>query len=89
VRASDTQLDDTDPEVRRVLIELARNTPVWKKFAQVAATTEMRRAFAKAGLRRRYPNATEEEISRRLAAVVLDRETVIRVYGWDPKVEGY
>ncbi|HKP11533.1 MAG TPA: hypothetical protein VJZ91_05460 [Blastocatellia bacterium] len=83
------QVQDTDPEARRVLIELARRTPVWKKFAQVAATTETCRAFAKAGIRRRYPDAGEDEIKRRLAAVVLDRETVIKVYGWDPKTEGY
>jgi hypothetical protein len=83
------QIQDTDPKMQRVLIELARRTPVWKKFAQVAATTETCRAFAKAGIRRRYPNANEDEIKRRLAAVTLDRETVIKVYGWDPKNEGY
>jgi len=83
------QIQDTGPEARRVLIELARQTPIWKKFAQVAATTETCRAFAKAGIRRRYPNAGDDEIKRRLAAVTLDRETVIKVYGWDPKNEGY
>jgi hypothetical protein len=83
------RIQDTDPEARRVLIELARRTPVWKKFAQVAATTETCRAFAKAGIRRRHPNASEDEVKRRLAGVTLDRETVIKVYGWDPKNEGY
>lgn len=82
-------IQDTDAEAHRLLIELARKTPVWKKFAQVAATTETCRAFAKAGIRRRYPNAREDEIQRRLAAVVLDREIVIKVYGWDPEKEGY
>ena len=86
---SQRRIQDTDAAARHLLIELARRTPVWKKFAQVAATTETCRAFAKAGIRRRYPNATEDEIKRRLAAVVLDRETVIKVYGWDPEKEGY
>jgi hypothetical protein len=81
--------EDTDEEAERVLIELARATPVWKKFEQVAAATETCRAFAMAGLRRRYPDATEEELRRRLAAVVLDRELVKLAYGWDPEVEGY
>ena len=85
---SQRRIQDTDAEAHRLLIELARRTPVWKKFAQVAATTETCRAFAKAGIRRRYPNATQDEIGRRLAAVVLDRETVIKVYGWDPEKEG-
>lgn len=88
-RNSRLGLEDTSPEAERVLIELARATPVWRKFEQVAETTETCRAFAMAGLRKRYPKASEEEIHRRLAALVLDRETVIRVYGWDPKVEGY
>jgi hypothetical protein len=82
-------LEDTAPDAERVLIELARTTPVWRKFEQVAETTETCRAFAMAGLRRRYPDASPEELHRRLAALVLDRETVIRVYGWDPKIEGY
>ena len=82
-------LEDTSPDAERVLIELARATPVWRKFEQIAETTETCRAFAMAGLRKRYPDATEEELHRRLAALVLDRQTVIRVYGWDPQIEGY
>ena len=82
-------LEDTSPEAERVLIELARATPAWRKFEQVAETTETCRAFAMAGLREKYPQASEEELRRRLVARLLDRETVIRVYGWDPKVEGY
>jgi hypothetical protein len=82
-------LEDTTPEAERVLIELARATPVWRKFEQVAQTTETCRAFAMAGLRERHPEAPQEELHKRLAALVLDRETVIRVYGWDPKIEGY
>lgn len=84
-----TVIEDTDMNAHRVVIELARRAPIWKKFAQVAATTATCRAFAKAGIRRRYPNVTEDEMRRRLAALVLDRETVIKVYGWDPRVEGY
>ena len=82
-------LEDTTPEAERVLIELARAAPVWRKFEQVAETTETCRAFAMAGLRNRYPDATPAELHRRLAALVLDRETVIKVYGWDPKIEGF
>lgn len=82
-------LEDTSPDAERVLIEIARATPVWRKFEQIAETTETCRAFAMAGLRNRYPDATEEELHRRLAALVLDRQTVIRVYGWDPQIEGY
>jgi hypothetical protein len=84
-----TGLSDTDPETERLMIELARATPDWKKIEQVCAMIETTRALAMAGLRGRYPNASEEELKKRLAALVLDRETVIEVYGWDPAVEGY
>lgn len=80
---------DTDPKIARLVIELARATPAWKKFEQVAAMTNACRELAMAGLRSRYPRASEEELKRRLAALVLDRELVIKVYGWDPKIEGY
>jgi len=80
---------DTDPETEKILIELSRTMPVWKKFRQVGALNRMTRAFAMAGIRQRYPEATEEEVRRRLAAVLFDRETVIKVFGWDPEIEGY
>ena len=80
---------DTDEEAERVLIELARAMPPWKKVKQIADTTKACRQFAMAGLRERYPQAPEEELRRRLAALLLDRETVIKAYGWDPEVEGY
>ena len=82
-------LSDTDPEAERVLIRLAREAPPWKKCEQIVAATMACRELAMVGLRGRYPEANEEELVRRLAAVVLDREDVIRVYGWDPKIEGY
>jgi len=80
---------DTDPETERLLIELSRNRPIWKQFRQVGALNRMTRAFAMAGIRQRYPEASEEEVRRRLAAVLFDRETVIKVFGWDPEIEGY
>ena len=82
-------LSDTDPEVERVLIRLARAAPAWKKCEQIVSATMACRELAMVGLRGRYPEANEEELRRRLAALVLDRDVVIRVYGWDPAVEGY
>ena len=84
-----TGLSDTDPETERVMIELARATPDWKKIEQIFSTIEAARSMSMAGLRKRYPNASEEELKKRLAALVFDRETMMEVYGWDPKIEGY
>ena len=84
-----TGLSDTDPETERVWIELVRKMPDWKKIDQVFSMIEMTRALAMSGLRSRYPHASEEELKKRMAALVFDRETVIKVYGWDPETEGY
>lgn len=84
-----TGISDTDPEVERKMIALMRAMPDWKKIEQVFSIIETTRALSMAGLRERYPHASEEELKKRLAALVLDRETVIKVYGWDPKIEGY
>jgi hypothetical protein len=84
-----TGLSDTDAETERVMIELVRAMPDWKKIEQIFSMIETTRALSMAGLRERYPEASEEELKKRYAALVLDRETVIEVYGWDPEVEGH
>lgn len=71
------------------MIELTRAIPDWKKIEQLFSLIETTRALSMSGIRRRYPQASEEELKKRLAALVLDRETVIKIYGWDPKIEGY
>ena len=80
---------DTDTEAERVLIELTRRAPVWKRVAQASALTTACRSLALADLRRHYPRASEDELRRRLAARTLPREIVARAYGWDPEREGY
>lgn len=80
---------DTDPEAERVLIELTRRAPVWKRIAQASALTAACRALALADLRRHYPRASEDELRRRLAARTLPRDVVVRAYGWDPEQEDY
>jgi hypothetical protein len=58
-----------------------------QKLQRVSELNDTVRELAMAGLRRRYPEADGRELLRRYAALVLDRETVIRVYGWDPEGE--
>lgn len=47
------------------------------------------RELARAGIRSRHPGAPEAEIRLRLAALTLDRETMIRLFDWDPRQRGY
>jgi hypothetical protein len=84
-----TGLSDTDPAAERVMIELARATPDWKKLQQVVAIKDMCRQLAKCGITERYPGASENEVRLRVYALELDRDTMIEVYDWDPRVKGY
>lgn len=84
-----TQSPDTSPEAERMLIELVRRAPMWQRAAQLAGLIEMRRLLIMADLRRRYPQAGEEELRKRLAARLLPREDVMRLFNWDPEQEGY
>lgn len=79
---------DTSPEAWEVQLRILREMSAEEKLQQVCALNAVVRELAMSGLRERYPNASEEELLKRYAALVLDRETVIRVYGWDPEVEG-
>ncbi len=78
--------DDTDPEAQRFLVESMRRLDMSRKAEMLSALTRAVQRMALAGLRSRYPNASEAEIRLRLAALRLDRETMIRVCGWDPEV---
>jgi hypothetical protein len=80
---------DTDEAAERKLIELTRQMPDEKKLRMVFSQVETGRQLAMAGLKNRYPLASPEELIKRYAALVLDRETVMKLYAWDPETEGY
>lgn len=80
---------DTTPEAQQLMFELLRRAPAWKRLALTCELIQATRALMLAGLRRRFPEASEEEIRRRFIARVLTREEVINAYGFDPVVEGY
>jgi hypothetical protein len=86
---NDSRTIDGDPEAERVLIEMLRAAPVWKRAEQLAGLIHARRVLILADLRRRYPRADAEELRKRLAARLLPREDVIRLFDWDPEKEGY
>jgi hypothetical protein len=80
---------DTSPEAQQVLFELTRRTPVWKRLRLTCELVQATRVMMLADLRRRFPDAGEEELRRRFIARVLPREQVIRAFGFDPADEGY
>jgi hypothetical protein len=72
---------DTHPDAERVQINLMRATPVWRKMDLLAQLNQAAKLFAISGLRRRHPGATDQEIRRRLADLILGEELAARVYG--------
>jgi hypothetical protein len=75
---------DTDPKALEVFIELQRKMTPGEKTAGIFQMNEMLWRTAEAHERQTHPRATEREIFLRVAAHRLDRDTMIRVYGWDP-----
>jgi hypothetical protein len=45
--------------------------------------------LALAGIADRHPQADERERRLRLAALRLERDTMVNAFGWDPAVNGY
>ncbi len=75
---------DTSPEAEAVLLTLLRQAPSWRKFKMVGDLNATVKQFALAGIRERYPQATEQEVRRHLADLLLGKELASEVYGeWD------
>ena len=62
---------------------LRQMTPA-QKLARLEALNRSVEELARTGIRMRYPNACEDEIRYRLASMWLDRETMQKVFDWDP-----
>lgn len=84
-----TQSPDTSYEAEQFLFARLRELPGWRRMEMLCSLNRAAREVALAGLRRRYPAADDEELRLRLAALRLDRETMIRVCGWDPDTGEY
>ena len=84
-----TQSEDTSPEAERVLMDLYRRLDPSERMRLVFDQQAASDAFALCGIRMRHPQAGEREQKLRLAALKIERELMIRAYGWDPLSKGY
>jgi hypothetical protein len=80
---------DTQRDAYTRLVGRWRAMSPSERLDQVAAMNDACEQLAELGVRRRYPAANEDELRCRVKALRLGRETMIRVYGWDPLVEGW
>jgi hypothetical protein len=73
--------DDTHPDAERVYLRLLSQAPVWRKMEIVDQLYAMAVSLGRAGIRRRHPQADDEEVRLRLARLLLGNDLATRVYG--------
>ena len=74
-------VSDTHPQMEHLQIELLRQAPPWRKAHMLGQMYETMKQLALIGLRQRHPEASEEELHRRLADIILGADLAARVYG--------
>jgi hypothetical protein len=84
-----SSMSDTHPAAEAILLEGLRRMSPAEKLARVAALNEATATLVRARLRRDYPGMTQRQEQLRLASLRLGRSLVVRVFGWDPDVEGW
>lgn len=72
---------DTSAEAEAILFAYWREAPAWEKWQRMVQLNHAARLLALAGLRRRYPQASEAEVRRRLADLLLGPELAAAAYG--------
>lgn len=75
------QARDTSEAVDRKMFERLRAMTPGERLAVAAQASVALERLSIAGLRLRYPNASEEELRRRAGARRLGRELTIRTFG--------
>jgi hypothetical protein len=76
-----SSLADTDPKAEQVYIAILRRLSAWEKAKLIADMAESGRELVLLNLRKRHPDASDEEILRYLAERMLGPELAERVYG--------
>jgi hypothetical protein len=76
---------DTDSAIEAMRIAGFRQMTPAQKLALTGALTHNIRQLALAGIRLRHPGIDEREAMLRLAAMSIDRATMVHAFGWDPE----
>jgi hypothetical protein len=72
---------DTTEAAGAILFQLLSETPTWRKFELLDDLNRSARALAMVGLRRRHPQASEDELRRHLADLILGADLAEQVFG--------
>ncbi|MCB0975561.1 MAG: hypothetical protein KDB86_13565 [Actinobacteria bacterium] len=80
---------DTSANVVDRQVEIWRQMSPAEKYQVVLELNRDVERMAEAGVRQRYPDASDREVFLRLAALRNGRDLSIAAYGWDPEIEGW
>mgnify|MGYP006883596921 FL=1 len=72
---------DTDPQAERVLVGLLRDAPEWRRIEIMCGMIEALQQLVFSGVRQRHPHASESEVRRLVADILLGPEMAEKVYG--------
>ncbi|HRU91619.1 MAG TPA: hypothetical protein P5268_01145 [Candidatus Marinimicrobia bacterium] len=72
---------DTHPKMEALQIQLLRQASPTRKMNMLAQLNASARMLAMTGLRSQYPQASEAELHRKLADIILGEELARKVYG--------
>jgi hypothetical protein len=72
---------DTDPQVEELQVRLLRHTPAWRKLEMLAGLFTTARMLARSGISQRHPQADQNEIDRRLAALLYGEDISRNLFG--------
>jgi hypothetical protein len=72
---------DTHPKMEALHLELLRQATPTQKMNMLADLNRAARRLALTGLRSQYPDASEAELQRRLADLLLGEALALKVYG--------
>ena len=80
---------DTPLYIQKILVEGYRKMPPWEKMRRISELNKAAQQLALSRIRLQYGDIPDHEQRLRLASLWLDRDTMIRVFSWDPKKMGY
>ena len=82
-------ISDTPPHIQEILMAGYRGMSPQKKLKRVSELTKAVQQLALARINQQYGKLSERGQHLRLASLWLDRETMSKVFNWDPSVKGY
>ncbi len=83
------QIQDTSPQIQKLIIAGYRRMSPQQKLKRVDELTKAIQQLALLRILKKYGHLSEREQQLRLASLWLDRQTMIQVFQWDPHQKGY